>query len=116
MQPECRDHLVVGVAIVAAAGIRWLSAGSIETAPILFVAVVAAAWWLDRPAGVAVAVASVVTGELAAASCACGAAVTAVACGAVVSIPNAGGSLPTLEITGVDGAAGFDVFASLGVV
>jgi len=65
---------------------------------------------------VALAGASVVTGELAAASCACGAAVTAVACGAVVSIPNAGGSLPTLEITGVDGAAGFDVFASLGVV
>jgi signal transduction histidine kinase len=53
-----RVAIAVTVAIVAAAGIRWLSAGSIETAPILFVAVVAAAWWLDRPAGVAVAVAS----------------------------------------------------------
>ena len=45
------------LAVAAAAGVKWLSAGAVETAPILFVAVIAAAWWFDRSDGVAVAIA-----------------------------------------------------------
>ena len=54
--------LVAGitVAVAFAAGVKWLSAGALETAPILFVAAVAAAWWLDRRAGLAVAIAGAV--------------------------------------------------------
>ena len=50
--------LVAGItiAIAVATGLKWLSAGAIETAPILFVAAVAAAWWLDRRAGLTVAI------------------------------------------------------------
>jgi signal transduction histidine kinase len=45
------------LAITVAAGVKWLSGGTIESAPILFVAVIAAAWWLGRSAGTAVAIA-----------------------------------------------------------
>jgi signal transduction histidine kinase len=44
------------LAIAVAAGAKWLSGGTIETAPILFVAVIAAAWWLDRSVGITVAI------------------------------------------------------------
>ena len=43
--------------LAAAAGIKWLSGGSLETAPLFFIAAVAASWWLDRRAGLAFAVA-----------------------------------------------------------
>lgn len=46
----------ITIAIAVATGLKWLSAGAIETAPILFVAAVAAAWWLDRRAGLTVAI------------------------------------------------------------
>jgi signal transduction histidine kinase len=48
--------IAITVALAVAAGVKWLSAGTIETAPILFVAAVAAAWWLDRRVGFAVAI------------------------------------------------------------
>ena len=48
----------ITAAVVVAAGLKWLSAGAIETAPILFVAVVAAAWWLDRRAAIGIAILS----------------------------------------------------------
>ena len=48
----------ITAAVVVAAGLKWVSAGAIETAPILFVAVVAAAWWLDRRASLGVAILS----------------------------------------------------------
>jgi signal transduction histidine kinase len=44
------------LAIAVAAGAKWLSGETIETAPILFVAVIAAAWWLDRSVGITVAI------------------------------------------------------------
>ncbi|MEA2662908.1 MAG: hypothetical protein QOH08_2480 [Chloroflexota bacterium] len=49
--------LALGITIAAAiaVGIEWLSADGVETAPILFLCVIAAAWWLDRRAGLAVA-------------------------------------------------------------
>ncbi len=46
----------ITAAIAVAAGLKWLSAGSIESAPILFVAAVAAAWWFDRRAAIGVAI------------------------------------------------------------
>jgi signal transduction histidine kinase len=49
--------IAITIALAVAAGVKWLSAGTIETAPILFVAAVAAAWWLDRRVGLAVAIA-----------------------------------------------------------
>jgi signal transduction histidine kinase len=49
--------IAITVALAAAAGVKWLSGGTIESAPILFVAVIAAAWWLGRSVGVAVAIA-----------------------------------------------------------
>ena len=59
LPPAHRVGVAVGItiALAVAAGLKWLSAGSIETAPVLFVAAVAAAWWLDRRAGLAVAIA-----------------------------------------------------------
>jgi signal transduction histidine kinase len=48
--------IAITVGLAVAAGVKWLSAGTIETAPILFVAAVAAAWWLDRRVGFAVAI------------------------------------------------------------
>ena len=56
----------VGAAIVVAAAIKWLSAGAIETAPILFAASSAAAWWLDRRAGVAAAIVGAIAWSVAA--------------------------------------------------
>jgi len=52
--------VMLAAVIAVAAGITWLSAGAIETAPLLFVAAVAAAWWLDRRAGLTFAVAGAV--------------------------------------------------------
>jgi signal transduction histidine kinase len=49
--------IAITIALAVAAGVKWLSAGTIETAPILFVSAVAAAWWLDRRVGFAVAIA-----------------------------------------------------------
>jgi signal transduction histidine kinase len=49
--------IAITIALAVAAGVKWLSAGTVETAPILFVAAVAAAWWLDRRVGLAVAIA-----------------------------------------------------------
>ena len=49
--------IAITIALAVAAGVKWLSAGTIETAPILFIAAVAAAWWLDRRVGFAVAIA-----------------------------------------------------------
>ena len=49
--------VAVTIAIAAAAALKWLSAGTIETAPALFVVAVAAAWWLDRRAGLTAAIA-----------------------------------------------------------
>ncbi len=49
--------IAITVALAVAAGVKWLSGGTIESAPILFVAVIAAAWWLGRSVGVAVAIA-----------------------------------------------------------
>ncbi len=48
----------ITVAIAVAIGLKWLSGGTIESAPILFVAAVAAAWWLDRRAAIGVAIVS----------------------------------------------------------
>lgn len=58
LPPSRGIGLVIGitVALAAAAGLKWLSAGTIETAPVIFLAAVAAAWWLDRQAGLFVAV------------------------------------------------------------
>ncbi len=47
--------LGITLVVALAVGIEWLSADAIETAPVLFLAVVAAAWWLDRTSGLAVA-------------------------------------------------------------
>jgi len=47
---------VITLSIAVAAGLKWLSAGTIESAPILFVAAIAAAWWLDRRAAIGVAI------------------------------------------------------------
>jgi signal transduction histidine kinase len=44
-----------------AAGIKWISTGAVETAPVLFVAVVAAAWWLDGRTGIFFAIAGAIT-------------------------------------------------------
>jgi signal transduction histidine kinase len=49
--------IAITIGLAVAAGVKWLSAGTIETAPILFIATVAAAWWLDRRVGFAVAIA-----------------------------------------------------------
>ena len=49
--------IAITVVLAVAAGIKWLSAGSIETAPLLFVATIAAAWWLGRGLGATAAVA-----------------------------------------------------------
>ena len=59
--------VVLGTVVSAAAAIKWLSAGTIETAPVFFVAAVAAAWWLDRRAGLTVAIAGVLAWAAAAA-------------------------------------------------
>jgi len=48
----------ITLAIAVAIGLKWLSGGTFETAPILFVAAVAAAWWLDRRAALGVAIVS----------------------------------------------------------
>lgn len=40
--------VALAIAVAAAAATKWLSFGALETAPILFVAVAAAAWWLDQ--------------------------------------------------------------------
>ncbi len=74
----------ITAAIAVSAGLKWLSAGSIESAPILFVAVVAAAWWLDRRASIAVAIVSETawTAAAFAAGLMVGTAVSAVALGA----------------------------------
>ena len=58
---------MLGTVVPAAAAIKWLSAGTIETAPVFFVAAVAAAWWLDRRAGLTVAIAGVLAWAAAAA-------------------------------------------------
>jgi signal transduction histidine kinase len=60
--------LVLGitVALAVAAGLKWLSAGTIETAPVMFLATVAAGWWLDRRSAVAVAIAGAVAWTVAA--------------------------------------------------
>jgi signal transduction histidine kinase len=42
--------------VAAATALKWLSFGSIETAPLFFVTAMAAAWWLDRRAGYAFAI------------------------------------------------------------
>jgi signal transduction histidine kinase len=42
--------------VAAAAALKWLSFASIETAPLIVVTAVAAAWWLDKRAGYAFAV------------------------------------------------------------
>ncbi|HEV2251503.1 MAG TPA: ATP-binding protein [Candidatus Limnocylindria bacterium] len=62
--------LVLGitVAVAAAAGVKWLSAGTIETAPVMFLAAVAAAWWLDRQIGLFVAIAGAAAWTIAALS------------------------------------------------
>ena len=36
------------LAVALAAGAKWLSGGALETAPVFFIAVAAAAWWLDQ--------------------------------------------------------------------
>ena len=40
--------VALAIAVATAAGAKWLSAGSLETAPVFFIAVAAAAWWLDQ--------------------------------------------------------------------
>ena len=57
LPPTQRLGLLValGVAVAAAAAVKWLSAGTIEPAPILFVVAVAAPWWLGRQVGLALA-------------------------------------------------------------
>ena len=42
--------LAVALALIVAiaAGVKWISSGTIETAPLTFLAVAAAAWWLDQ--------------------------------------------------------------------
>ena len=74
----------ITAAVVVAAGLKWLSAGAIETAPILFVAVVAAAWWLDRRAAIGIAILSETSWTAAAfvAGATLGTAVSAIALGA----------------------------------
>lgn len=44
-------------AVTLAAAAKWISQGSIETAPLLFIAAAAAAWWLDRQASLIIALA-----------------------------------------------------------
>jgi two-component system sensor histidine kinase BaeS len=68
LPPSRGVGLVAGItiALAVAAGVKWLSAGTIETAPVLFVAAVAAAWWLDRRVGLAVAIAGGVAWTVAA--------------------------------------------------
>lgn len=54
--------LAVGLATAVAAALaaKWLSAGSIETAPVLFIAVAAAAWWLDQRVALALGAAAAI--------------------------------------------------------
>jgi len=40
--------VALALTVAIAVGIKWLSAGSVETIPVLFLAVAAAAWWLDQ--------------------------------------------------------------------
>ncbi|MDQ6858432.1 MAG: hypothetical protein M3Z65_05490, partial [Chloroflexota bacterium] len=49
--------LAVGIMLIVAlaVGIEWLSGDRIETAPVLFIAVIAAAWWLERGVGLFIA-------------------------------------------------------------
>ncbi len=49
--------LAVGITLIVAlaVGIEWLSGDRIETAPVLFIAVIAAAWWLERGVGLFIA-------------------------------------------------------------
>jgi signal transduction histidine kinase len=86
LEPVDQAGLVAAItaAVAVAAGLKWLSGGSIETAPILFVAAVAAAWWLDRRAaiGVAIVCETAWTGAAFAASPTVGTAVSAFALGA----------------------------------
>ena len=52
--------VALGLTIVVAVGVKWLSAGSIETIPVLFVAVAVAAWWLDQRAALVLAAAGAI--------------------------------------------------------
>ena len=86
LQPADQLGLVAAITLViaAAVGLKWLSAGSIETAPALFVVVVAAAWWLDRRAAIGVALVCETSWTAAAfaAGASVGTAVSAIALGA----------------------------------
>lgn len=48
--------VALAVTVTIAVGIKWLSAGSVETVPVLFLAVAAAAWWLDKRVALVLAV------------------------------------------------------------
>ena len=49
--------VVAALAIAVAAGAKWWTGGALETAPLIFVAVVFASWWLGRRVGLTLAAA-----------------------------------------------------------
>jgi signal transduction histidine kinase len=53
--PSAGLAAALAAVVAAAAVLKWLSFGSIETAPLLLITTMAAAWWLDRRAGYAFA-------------------------------------------------------------
>jgi signal transduction histidine kinase len=52
--------VVLTLAVAIAAAARWLSAGSLETAPVFFIAIAAAAWWLDQRVALVLAAAAAI--------------------------------------------------------
>lgn len=74
--------LLVGVVAVVCV-VKWLSGGKVEAGPLLFIAVVAAAWWLDLR--VALVLAAVGASGWTAAASATGAAGPALAGGAILA-------------------------------
>ena len=52
--------VALALAVAIAAGTKWLFGGTIETAPVFFVAVAAAAWWLDQRVALVLAAAATI--------------------------------------------------------
>ena len=83
--------VALAIAVATAAGAKWLSAGSLETAPVFFIAVAAAAWWLDQR--VALVLAATAATAWTVASIATSAQIPALAGGAILA-----GCLVTLAV------------------
>ena len=74
----------LAIAVATAAGAKWLSVGSLETAPVFFIAVAAAAWWLDQR--VALVLAATAATAWTAASIATSAQLQAIAGGVILAV------------------------------